>query len=137
MSQHYQAIRKALSAYFADGFSTTGIVWPNTVYTTSQGVPWVRFTLLFSGCERIVMTGDPETGREITGLVVIQTFTAPGKGDRTATALADEIATLLSEKAIPAETGKSIMTGVCEVIPIGNEGDWFQLSVQTPFQYET
>jgi hypothetical protein len=147
MSQHYEAIRRALATYFSTNWTACEIRWPNEADKKRDDEgndPWCRFTILWAGAERECMTGNPDTGRLIYGSLVIQFFTPSGRGDAQATAMVDTSTDLLAEKVISAFNGKKVVTQVPFVQAIGNDSimsdkrsQWFQVNLTTPFEYRT
>lgn len=118
-------IARQLELYFSNNWSDTPIAWPNVNFTAPDGA-WVRFNVLPDNSETEEIKG---VGTR-NGVVKVQIFDKPNKGNRNALSLGGKVEQMFHQKDI---------SGVyCELAyttdnGLNDDGNWYQVTTTVPF----
>lgn len=116
--------------------NTTPIAWPNRDFDPPAG-SWVRLTII--GSDAFPLEVGPNRHERRTGVVIVQVFTTPGKGDAAALQLADQVAGIF--RAAPRlDAGDSgdirFRSPKIRAVGLDGAGAFYQVNVEVPFLHD-
>lgn len=138
MSDVFDQISEGLACYFEDNWTKTDIAWPNIEFTDDGVTEYVRFNFLPNLSQRATMTGSPNKGIRMIGVLTINIFTEKHLGEEVGVGYATEIVALFQEKRIGTATSNFIITRVPTPTNVGSSDDrWHQINVTVPVEQTT
>jgi hypothetical protein len=124
-------IREEFNKKFRVQYPDYGRVFENVAFTPSDNTPWVRLTLR-EGEANLSAFGGGKNNYRHPGNVQAQVFVPVGTGDGLAREIADFIASIFRGKRLSSIR----FFNAPYINTIGPDGDWFQVNVICPFEYD-
>jgi len=130
-SQAAADIASEFNTQFSALSPTYDIAWENVDFTPADGEPWVRLTINEGEAFIGAIGGGKNTYRH-PGTVIVQVFTPTNIGYGKARSIADDVASIFRGKRI---SGVRFLSAPY-INRVGPDGDWYQLNVICPFEYD-
>jgi len=127
----FESAANTIRQELANNVTAYDIAWPNVSFTPPADAPWLRFTIT-EGTASTTAFGSGVTYRH-PGNVIVQVFVPTNEGDGRARSIADTVAAVYR--------GKRLAPGIRffdapYINNVGRDGDWFQINVVAPFEYD-
>jgi len=127
----FESAANTIRQELANNVTAYDIAWPNVSFTPPADAPWLRFTIT-EGTANTPAFGSGVVYRH-PGNVIVQVFVPANEGDGRARSIADTVAAVYR--------GKRLTPGIRffdapYVNTVGRDGDWFQVNVVAPFEYD-
>lgn len=123
--------REAIYQEFVDQWGgTTTFTFDNEAFNPPEGSSWVRLAVrsTVSSQETFGSIGNRKMKRE--GIVMVQVFTPLNQGVAGADTLVDLVRTFFEHRTVAGVWFKN-----CNVLEIGPEKDWYQVNVDSTFEF--
>ncbi len=127
----FEAAANTIRSEFNTNFTAYDVAWENVHFTPPQEDPWVRLTIREGEGFAAGFAGGTNRYRH-PGNVIVQVFAPVGTGDGKAREIADSVAAIFRGKRL---SGIRFFDAPY-VQTVGPDGDWFQVNVQLPFEYD-
>ena len=125
----YQDIRAAIEARLQTNWTTTPISWDNVPYDPNPAQAFIRCMIDEVDSQQVSMATTP--CHRVTGLIHVMVLVPTNTGTNTARGYADSLAAIFRN---------ADFSGVKCLSPrirrVGDLGEYYQLSVLTPFTYD-